>query len=83
METSEMKDRLLEIIKEDLPEVNAEQIDMQASWTEEYGVDSVSLVKMIVDAEQSFGVAFDDRELALNKYDNFNDFMNTIEQKLQ
>ena len=49
----------------------------------EYGVDSVSLVKMIVDAEAAFDVKFDDRELALNKYENFDDVIDTIEKKLQ
>ena len=50
---------------------------------DEYGVDSVSLIKMIVDAEQTFNVKFDDRELALNKYENFDDVIEVIEEKLQ
>ena len=83
MEKSEIKEKLLEIIEEEIPEVEADKIDMDASFTDEYGVDSVSLIKVIVDAEKTFDVKFDDRELALNKYNNFDDVMHVIEEKLQ
>ncbi len=83
MEKTEIKDKLLEIISEELPDVDAGSVDTTASLADDYGVDSVSLIKMIVDAEQTFNVKFDDRELALNKYDNFDDVIDTIEKKLQ
>lgn len=83
MEKSEIKDKLLEIIEEELPNVEADKLDTSASLADDYGVDSVSLIKMIVDAETAFNVKFDDRELALNKYDNFDDVIDTIEKKLQ
>ncbi len=83
MEKSEIKEKLLEIIEEELPEVTADDIDTGASFVDEYGVDSVSLIKMIVDAETTFDVKFDDHELALNKYDNFDDVIEVIEEKLQ
>ena len=82
MEKSEIKEKLLEIIEEEMPEVEADKIDMEASFTDEYGVDSVSLIKVIVDAEQTFDVKFDDKELALNKYSNFEDVVDLIEEKL-
>lgn len=82
MEKSEIKEKLIEIIEEELPEVEADKIDMEASFTDEYGVDSVSLIKVIVDAEQAFDVKFDDKELALNKYNNFEDVVDLIEEKL-
>lgn len=83
MEKSEIKEKMLEIIEEELPEVVADDIDTGASFADEYGVDSVSLIKMIVDAETAFDVKFDDHELALNKYDNFDDVIEVIEEKLQ
>ena len=83
MEKSEIKEKLLEIVGEQLPEVEVEKIDTQADFADEYGVDSVSLIKMIVDAEDTFDVKFDDRELALNKYENFDDMIDIIEGKLQ
>lgn len=83
MEKSEIKEKMLEIIEEELPEVDAKDLDTGASFTDEYGVDSVSLIKMIVDAENTFDVKFDDHELALNKYDSFDDVIEVIEEKLQ
>lgn len=83
MEKSEIKDKLLGIIEEELPDVEADKVDTSASLADEYGVDSVSLIKMIVDAEAAFDVKFDDRELALNKYESFDDVIDTIEKKLQ
>lgn len=83
MEKKEIKEKLLEIIEEEMPEVEADKIDMKASFADEYGVDSVSLIKLIVEAEKAFNVKFDDRELALNKYENFDDVVDIIEGKLQ
>ena len=83
MEKSEIKERLLEIAKEELPETCGGQVDTAAPFVEEYDVDSVSLIKMIVGAEQAFDVTFDDRELAINKYENFDDMIDVIENKLK
>lgn len=83
MEKKEIKEKLLGIIEEEMPDVEADKVDMKAPFTEEYGVDSVSLIKIIVDAEETFQVKFDDRELALNKYESFDDMVDIIESKLQ
>ncbi len=83
MEKKEIKEKLLEIIEEEMPEVEADKVDTSASFVDEYDVDSVSLIKVIVDAENTFGVTFDDRELALNKYENFDDVIDVIEDKLK
>ncbi len=82
MEKNEIKDKLLDIIEEEVPEVDKNAIDTSASLSDD-GLDSVSLIKVIVDAEKEFDVVFDDRELALNKYDNLNDVVELIEEKLQ
>ncbi|MBR1598368.1 MAG: acyl carrier protein [Lachnospiraceae bacterium] len=83
MEKNEIKEKFLEIIEEEMPEIEADKVDLEASFTDEYGVDSVSLIKVIVDAEEKFNVKFDDKELALNKYNNFEDVVDLIEEKLQ
>ena len=83
MEKKEIEEKFLEIIEEELPELEADKVDLEASFIDEYGVDSVSLIKVIVDAEQKFNVKFDDKELALNKYNNFEDVVEVIEEKLQ
>lgn len=82
MEKKEIKDKLLGIIEEEVPEVDKNAIDTSASLSDD-GLDSVSLIKVIVDAEKEFDVVFDDRELALNKYENLNDVVELIEEKLQ
>lgn len=82
MEKNEIKEKLMGIIEEEIPEIELDKLDMQASLVEEYGVDSVSLIKMIVDVEKTFDVTFDDRELALNKYENFDDVVHVIGKKL-
>ena len=83
MEKKEIEQKILEMIEEEMPELDADKVDLEASFTDEYGVDSVSLIKVIVDAEQKFNVKFDDKELALNKYNNFEDVVEVIEEKLQ
>ena len=82
MEKNEIKEKLMGIIEEEIPEIELDKLDMQASLVDEYGVDSVSLIKMIVDVEKTFDVTFDDRELALNKYENFDDVVHVIGKKL-
>lgn len=83
MDKKEIKEKLVGIIEEELPEIDGNDIDTGVSITDEYGVDSVSLIKMIVDAEHTFDVKFDDHELALNKYESFDDVIETIEEKLK
>ena len=83
MEKSEIKDKFLQIVEEELPDVEADKVDTSGSLEDDYGVDSVSLIKVIVGAEKVFDVKFDDRELALNKYESFDDVIDTIEKKLQ
>ena len=83
MGKKEIEEKILEIIEEEMPELEVDKVDMEASFTDEYGVDSVSLIKVIVDAEQKFNVKFDDKELALNKYNNFEDVVDVIEEKLK
>lgn len=83
MEKNEIKEKLLEIVEDEMPDIEADKVDMEASFTDEYGVDSVSLIKVIVDAEKTFDVKFDDKELALNKYHSFEDVVDIIEEKLK
>lgn len=83
MDKKEIKEKLLEIVEEEMPEVEADKVDTAASFVDEYDVDSVSLIKVIVDAENAFGIKFDDRELALNKYESFDDVIDVIENKLK
>ena len=55
---------------------------MNASMVNEYGINSVSLIRLIVAAEQKFDVEFDDYELDLSAYDTFADLVATVAEKI-
>ncbi len=80
MEKEQIVKKLEEVIHDVMPEID--DIDMKASITNEYGVNSVSLIRLIVAAESKFDVSFTDYELALSSYDTFGDLTATVEEKL-
>ncbi len=80
MEKEQIVKKLEEVIHDVMPEIG--DIDMKASITNEYGVNSVSLIRLIVAAESKFDVSFTDYELALSSYDTFGDLATTVEEKL-
>jgi len=75
-----MTKKLEEVISEVMP--NIENINMTTAIVDGYGVNSVSLISIIVAAENKFDVEFTDYELALSEYDTFGDLLATIEEKL-
>ena len=78
----EIKNKLMEVIDENLPNIDSEKVDVTADFVEEYDINSIQLIQLIVAAEEKFDVSFDDRELALNKYNSFDDVIDTIENKV-
>ena len=80
MEKEQIVKKVQEVVQEVMPDIG--ELDLNASIVNEYGVNSVSIIKMIVEAEKKFDVSFTDYELALSSYDTFADFMATIEEKL-
>lgn len=80
MEKEQITKKLEEVIHAVMPDVG--EIDMDASMTEDYGVNSVSLIRLIVAAENKFDVSFTDYELALSLYDTFADFADSVVEKL-
>lgn len=80
MEKEQIVQKLEEVIRDVMPELD--KIDMAASITKEYGVNSVSLIRLIVAAESRFDVSFTDYELALSSYDTFGDLAATVAEKL-
>lgn len=80
MDKSQITKKLEEVIMDVLPE--ADSINMNASITSEYGVNSVSIIRIIVACESRFDISFSDYELALSSYDTFADLAATIEEKL-
>ena len=82
MQKEEIKNKLMEVIDENLPNIDPEKVDVTADFVEEYDINSIQLSQRIVAAEEKFDVSFDDRELALNKYNSFDDVIDTIENKV-
>ncbi len=80
MDKEQIRKKLEEVIHDVMPDV--EDINMNASMVNEYGVNSVSLIRLIVAAESKFDISFTDYELALTDYDSFGDLAATIEEKL-
>ncbi|MCI6240335.1 MAG: acyl carrier protein [Wujia sp.] len=80
MEKEQIVKKLEEVIHDVMPEVDT--IDMNVNMVETYGVNSVSLIRLIVAAESKFDISFTDYELALTDYDTFGDLAATIAEKL-
>lgn len=79
MEKIQIITKLQEIIHDVICEGD---IDMKKSIVDEYGVNSISLIRLIVAIEHKFDISFTDYELALSEYDTFGDLVATIEEKL-
>ena len=80
MEKEQIVTKLKEVIHDVLPE--ADEVDMHANMVETYGVNSVSLIRLLVAAESKFVISFSDYELALSDYDSFGDIAAVISEKL-
>lgn len=78
MEMDQITAKLQEVINDVLEIENA---SMTKNLTD-YGVNSVSLIRLIVATESKFDVAFTDYELALSSYDCFADIAKTVQDKL-
>ncbi len=80
MEKEQIVKKLEEVIHDVMPEVDT--IDMNVNMVQTYGVNSVSLIRLIVASESKFDISFTDYELALTDYDTFGDLAATIAEKL-
>ena len=80
MEKEEVRAGLTELIEEEMPEL--EEIDMEKDIVSEYGINSVSIIKLIVVAEAKYDISFTDFELSLDEYSTFGDLAMTIKTKL-
>ncbi len=80
MDKDQITKKLEEVILEVMPELDS--VNMNASIVNEYGVNSVSIIRIIVAAEEKFDVSFTDYELALSEYDTFADLAATVAEKL-
>ena len=62
MEKEEVRASLTELIAEEMPELD--EIDMEKNIISEYGINSVSIIRLIVAAEEKYEITFSDFELS-------------------
>lgn len=69
MDKSDIETKLKEMIVERLfMQVAPEKIDTEAELTKTYGVDSVSLLELVVGLEEVFGIQVEDGEFDLANF---------------
>ena len=80
MEKETVEKELISLIGEVMPELDG--VDLKKDIVAEYGVNSISIIRLIVAVEEKFEVSFTDYELALEGYQCFGDVAALIEKKL-
>ncbi|MBO4864328.1 MAG: acyl carrier protein [Eubacterium sp.] len=80
MEKEEVRLAIKALIADEMPELG--EVDMEKEITSEYGINSVSIIKLIVAAEGKFDISFSDYELALDDYKSFEDLAAVIKTKI-
>ena len=75
---NEVEMKIREIIKESLKlDICPSQIDLDG-----YGINSISIIKIITEIEKTFNIEFDIEELDFKKYQNIRSIILYLEKKL-
>lgn len=82
MELNEIKDKYIEALQEEIKEIDFSNIDSSESITEKYGINSFYIVQMIICAEDTFDIFFEEDELITTNYKTLNDLFVVIQKKL-
>lgn len=83
MDKETLKSKVLKVVSDVLPEIDVDNIDMSAELTKKYGINSVSVIQIIVALEQEFGILYEDSELALGLYYDMNDLVDSVAVKVK
>jgi acyl carrier protein len=83
MDKETLTAKVIEVFSNVLPEVDTSSLDLAAELTTTYGVNSVSIIQFIVELENTFGIEFDDSELALGLYYDMNDMVKAVAGKIK
>jgi acyl carrier protein len=81
MDKGQVNEQLKSLIGDVMPDL--EEVRLDVDMKQEYGVNSVSLIRLIVACEEGFDVEFTDYELDLDSYDTFGDLAAAILEKLE
>ena len=80
MEKEQVAKELAELISEVMPELG--EIDLKKDIVNEYGINSVSIIRLIVAVESRFNISFTDYELELASYRTFEQLADVVAKKL-
>ncbi len=80
MEKEALEKEFISLVGEVMPELG--EVDLSKNFITEYGVNSISIIRLIVAVEEKFEVSFTDYELSLDGYQSFSDVVTLIEKKL-
>ena len=83
MDKETLKSKVLKVVSDVLPEIDVDNIDMSAELTKKYGINSVSVIQIIVALEQEFGILYEDSELALGLYYDMNVLVDSVAAKVK
>ena len=83
MDKETLKSKVLKVVSDVLPEIDVDNIDRSAELTKKYGINSVSVIQIIVALEQEFGILYEDSELALGLYYDMNDLVDSVAAKVK
>ncbi len=84
MTEERVEDRLKKMVVERLfMRIAPEEIDETRSLVDEYGVDSVSLLEMVVGIEEEFGVAIADEEFKLSLFETISSLADFVKSKME
>ena len=62
--------------------IDPEEIDSEKSLIDEYGVDSVSLLELVVGLEEEFGIAVDDDDFDLAHFETVEALVDFVQKRL-
>jgi len=83
MSEERMEDQLKQMIVERLfMRIAPEEIEEDKSLIDEYGVDSVSLLELVVGIEEVFGVTIEDEEFSVANFETVSALTTFIRSKM-
>lgn len=82
--SADIETRLKKIIVERLfLNIPPEQIENDKSLTTTYGIDSVSLLELVVGMEEEFGISVADTDFKISNFDTVSALSNFVRERLE
>ncbi|MDA3925570.1 MAG: acyl carrier protein [Kiritimatiellae bacterium] len=83
MDAKEIETTLKNMIVERLfLSVTPEEIETDASLIDEYGVDSVSLLELVVGLEEAFGIIIEDSDFDIRNFSSVANLRNFVQARI-